>query len=150
MPIHFHLDRAENLLPIILTADPGYTIVKSPLRDGYVSALHGWDAEFDDNMLASMYAVGPYFKRNFTLRNVNMIDHYNLLCHILGIIPRENDGDWPKMDKSLKPPTGEAYFEDDYRNEEYADYFYSSTEAIKMSYLLWINLFAILTFLLII
>lgn len=146
LPNHFRLDRAENLLPIILTADPGNMIVKSPLKDGYIAALHGWDAEFDENMQASLYAVGPYFKRNYTIRNVNMIDHYNLLCHVLGIRPRENDGDWPKMEKSLKPP-GDGFFPDDYRNdEEYLDYSASANRLGSLVIFIYCSLILALLF----
>lgn len=112
-------------------------IVKSPIQpDNNLLGLHGWDGEFDDNMSAMMVAMGPHFKKNFTLREMSMVDHYNLLCHIMGIRPRDNDGDWLLVEKALEPPEDEEDYEND--DDFYYEGYSSSADKILLNiFIFW-------------
>jgi hypothetical protein len=44
-------------------------------------------------MFSIFYAAGPSFRRNYKFRELNNVDIYNLVCHILNLVPAKNDGD---------------------------------------------------------
>lgn len=52
---------------------------------------HGYD-----NSLPSMHpflaAMGPSFRRRYRLSNLNSVDIYPLMCHLLSVPPRPNNG----------------------------------------------------------
>lgn len=55
------------------------------------SGNHGWD-----NKLAKMHPIfiarGPAFKKNYVAEPFETINIYALMCHLLGINPRPNNG----------------------------------------------------------
>lgn len=53
--------------------------------------VHGYDNEEPD-MHAIFMAKGPLISKGKSLKSVNMIDLYNLMCLILNIDCDENDG----------------------------------------------------------
>ena len=57
-----------------------------------------------------MYAFGPKLKRNFTGQALMMTDHYNLVCHLLGIVPNPNNGSWSHVQDMLAPEGEEVKF----------------------------------------
>ena len=57
---------------------------------------HGYDHELSQ-MRGIMYAFGPAFKKNFTSKPIEMVDHYNLFSLILGITPHPNNGTVEKI-----------------------------------------------------
>lgn len=53
--------------------------------------VHGYDNE-EPSMHAIFMAKGPLFAKGAKLKSVNMIDLYNLFCHILNIKCGHTDG----------------------------------------------------------
>ncbi|KAH9369292.1 hypothetical protein HPB48_012368 [Haemaphysalis longicornis] len=40
-------------------------------------------------------------KRNYVLKPLVNVDHYNFMCHALGLEPKPNNGSWARMDEGL-------------------------------------------------
>jgi hypothetical protein len=47
-------------------------------------------------------AVGPAFKQGYIARQFENVDIYPLLCHLMGIQPAPNDGDFNRIKHILK------------------------------------------------
>ncbi|XP_066533036.1 ectonucleotide pyrophosphatase/phosphodiesterase family member 5 [Hoplias malabaricus] len=90
IPDYFHYKHNVRIMPIILQATEGYTIVQN--RTG-LSMLgnHGYD-----NHLRSMHPVfvarGPSFRVGYTKAAMRSVDIYPLMCSILGVHPLPNNG----------------------------------------------------------
>ncbi|KAL4630512.1 bis(5'-adenosyl)-triphosphatase enpp4-like [Arapaima gigas] len=89
IPLRLHYRDNERIQPIILVADEGWTIVQS----GNLPRLgdHGYD-----NSLPSMHpflaANGPAFRKGYRVSQFKNVDLYPLMCHILGIQEKPNNG----------------------------------------------------------
>ncbi|CAK6446928.1 unnamed protein product [Pipistrellus nathusii] len=89
IPARFHYQHNDRIQPIILVADEGWTIVlnNSSLKLGD----HGYD-----NSLSSMHpflaAHGPAFHKGYKQCTIDSVDIYPMMCHILGLKPRPNNG----------------------------------------------------------
>lgn len=89
IPARFHYQHNDRIQPIILVADEGWTIVlnNSSLKLGD----HGYD-----NSLSSMHpflaAHGPAFHKGYKQSTIDSVDIYPMMCHILGLKPRANNG----------------------------------------------------------
>lgn len=72
-----------------------------PVWDMIYTGHHGYDPYSVEEMRAFMYAFGPMFKQNFTSKPLMMTDHYNLVCHLLGISANPNNGSWSRVQDML-------------------------------------------------
>ncbi|XP_019958951.1 bis(5'-adenosyl)-triphosphatase enpp4 [Paralichthys olivaceus] len=90
IPDRLHYQNNKYIQPIILVADEGWTIVQ---RGNTLSRLgdHGYD-----NSLPSMHpfmaAAGPSFREGYRMGNLNSVDIYPLMCHLLSVPPQPNNG----------------------------------------------------------
>ncbi len=92
VPARFHFDSNPRITPLILVADPGWSIatkVRAATWKG--GASHGWDPDAR-GMGALFIAAGPAFRQGVTVAPFQNIHVYELLAHILGIVPAPNDG----------------------------------------------------------
>ncbi|KAM6945332.1 bis(5'-adenosyl)-triphosphatase enpp4 [Aplochiton taeniatus] len=89
IPDRLHYSHNERIPPIILVADEGWTIVQR----GGLPRLgdHGYD-----NALPSMHpflaAVGPAFRQGYRLPELQSVDVYPMMCHLLSVPPGPNNG----------------------------------------------------------
>ncbi|KAI1897217.1 hypothetical protein AGOR_G00080960 [Albula goreensis] len=89
IPDRLHYRNNERIQPILLVADEGWTIVQR----GDLPRLgdHGYD-----NSLPSMHpflaAHGPAFLRGQRLEELSSVDVYPLMCRLLGLPERPNNG----------------------------------------------------------
>lgn len=90
IPDRLHYRNNRLIQPIILVADEGWTIVQSgdkPPRLGD----HGYD-----NSLPSMHpflaATGPSFRQGYRTKELQSVDVYPMMCHLLSVPPRPNNG----------------------------------------------------------
>ncbi|TRY54208.1 hypothetical protein DNTS_030472 [Danionella cerebrum] len=89
LPDRLHYKHNDRIQPVLLLADEGWTIVKN----GTLPRLgdHGYD-----NTLPSMHpflaAHGPAFRKDYKMSSFNSVDLYPLMCHLLGIPPKPNNG----------------------------------------------------------
>ncbi|KAK2856478.1 hypothetical protein Q5P01_005213 [Channa striata] len=107
IPEHFHYRHNVRIMPIIIEAKEGWTIVQN--RSGpFMLGNHGYD-----NTLHSMQPVfvarGPAFRQNYVTTSMHSVDLYPLMCHILSIPPRPNNGSLLNVKDLLYPePTAPA------------------------------------------
>ncbi|CAN7938214.1 unnamed protein product [Ixodes hexagonus] len=99
LPELFHLKHTYLTQPLVLTADPGYYIKKlnnskimKPNSSTIYKGNHGYDPLQLEDMRAIFLASGPGLKKGFLNEGVHMVDHYNVVCRLLGIAPKSNNG----------------------------------------------------------
>ncbi|XP_029823993.3 glycerophosphocholine cholinephosphodiesterase ENPP6 [Ixodes scapularis] len=99
LPDLFHLKHTYLTQPLVLTADPGYYIKKlnntekmKPMSSKIYKGNHGYDPLQTEDMRAIFLATGPGLKKGFLNEGVHMVDHYNVVCRLLGIAPKDNNG----------------------------------------------------------
>lgn len=104
IPGYFHFNDNPFIYPLIVVADPGWSLVDNNSQKYYSKnkGSHGYDNNFMD-MHGIFYAEGPAFKKNYKTGTLWNIDIYPLLCRIFNITPRKNiDGDLDRIEFLLK------------------------------------------------
>ncbi len=87
-PAKYHFRDNRRIPPVIMVADDGWYITKKTVNK---KATHGFDPDLA-SMGATFIAWGPAFNHNLTIKPVQNIHVYNLLCATLGLTPAPNDG----------------------------------------------------------
>ncbi|MGE5352384.1 MAG: ectonucleotide pyrophosphatase/phosphodiesterase [Acidobacteriota bacterium] len=104
IPGYFHFNDNPFIYPIIVVADPGWSLVDNNSVKYYSKnkGNHGYDNNFMD-MHGIFFAEGPAFKKNYKTGTLWNIDIYPLLCRIFNIKPRSNiDGSLDRIEFLLK------------------------------------------------
>ncbi|KAG5276811.1 hypothetical protein AALO_G00110000 [Alosa alosa] len=108
IPDHYHYRHNDRIMPILLEAREGWTIVQNKTKK-MMLGNHGYN-----NTLPSMHPVfvarGPAFRSNYVKDTMHSVDLYPLMCHILGVPPMPNNGSLANVQDLLKegPPVGPA------------------------------------------
>ena len=93
VPEYFHFSQHPFISPIIIVAEPGWSLIDSGLSKlAYqfrTKGNHGYD-NFHLDMHGIFYAMGPVFKNGYHTGTLQNIDIYPLLCKIFNIFPRQN------------------------------------------------------------
>ncbi|KAM4522066.1 ectonucleotide pyrophosphatase/phosphodiesterase family member 5 isoform 2-T2 [Odontesthes bonariensis] len=90
IPEHFHYQHNIRIMPILLEAKEGWTIMQN--RTGpFMLGNHGYDNTLR-NMQPVFVARGPAFRQNYIKTSMRSVDLYPLMCHILSIRPLPNNG----------------------------------------------------------
>lgn len=102
VPESLHWKHNRRIPPIYAQPEIGWSYEKRRwIEGGWLGGSHGWEPS--QEMGAIFYARGPSFKEGFydkgTLR---AIDLYELLCHLVEIEPRPNNGSLNNMLHLLK------------------------------------------------
>ena len=108
IPDELHLKRSERAPDILLIGTPGWTVLRSKkikewfqeTSDKWKIGDHGYHTDVK-SMNTVFYAYGPAFKKNFKSQSVRSVDFYSLMCKVLGILPKKNDGDLTNVSKFL-------------------------------------------------
>jgi hypothetical protein len=90
VPARLHFGTNQRIPAIIVVADSAWSIgnrAASTIRGG----AHGYDNANSD-MHSIFYATGPAFKKNYSFRQLNNVDVYDLICKIMKLNPAPNDG----------------------------------------------------------
>jgi len=79
---------------IIMIADVPYTITSRPFYEerGLIAGTHGYDHTAPE-MATIFYASGPAIRQGETVPAFQSLHLYELMAHLLGLEPAENDGD---------------------------------------------------------
>jgi predicted AlkP superfamily pyrophosphatase or phosphodiesterase len=105
VPARFHYDDSPRITPLVLMADLGWEITT---HARYEVRKPGPGAHGFDNtalpMGATFIAAGPAFRTGYTSPPFQNIHVYELLCHILGIVPAPNDGSLDSTRAMLRQP----------------------------------------------
>ncbi len=96
LPERFHFRAHRRIPPVILLADEGWTIVRTPravkaLPGFFQRGAHGFDPALP-SMAGIFIAWGPAFRKSTAISSFENIQVYNLICGILGLRPAPNDG----------------------------------------------------------
>ncbi|XP_043962433.1 ectonucleotide pyrophosphatase/phosphodiesterase family member 5 [Gambusia affinis] len=90
IPEHFHYQHNVRIMPILLEAKEGWTIMQN--RTGlFMLGNHGYNNTLRD-MQPVFVARGPAFRQNYIKASMRSVDLYPLMCHILAIQPLPNNG----------------------------------------------------------
>ena len=98
IPAYLHYGTNRRIGDILVAPDMGWEFRDTP-RNGL--GAHGYDPT-DVDMHSLFRAVGPAFKQGYIARQFENVDIYPLLCHIMGIQPAPNDGDFNRIKHILK------------------------------------------------
>ncbi|KAI4872739.1 hypothetical protein NFI96_026978 [Prochilodus magdalenae] len=104
IPDYFHYKHNVRIMPIIIEAKEGWTIVQNRTGSSMLGN-HGYD-----NHLPSMHPVfvarGPSFRTGYTKAAMRSVDLYPLMCSILGVQPLPNNGSLASVrDLLIETPT---------------------------------------------
>jgi alkaline phosphatase D len=92
LPPKWHYGTNPRIPEIVVVADSSWSIGTRADGSSLRGGAHGYDNS-DSDMFAIFYAVGPSFRKNYRLKELNNVDVYILICKILNIRPAKNDGD---------------------------------------------------------
>ena len=101
LPAKWHYGTNPRIPEIVVVADSSWSIGTKPDGSSLRGGAHGYDNSNPD-MFSIFYAAGPSFKKNYSFRELNNVDVYNLICRILKLTPAKNDGDPEHIKGMLK------------------------------------------------
>ncbi|XP_025715342.2 ectonucleotide pyrophosphatase/phosphodiesterase family member 7 [Callorhinus ursinus] len=89
-PTSLHYANNPRITPLLMYSDPGY-VIHGRLSVQFNKGEHGFHNDVMD-MKTIFRAVGPSFKTGLEVEPFESIHVYELMCHLLGIVPEANDG----------------------------------------------------------
>ena len=110
IPEDYHWKHNRRIPPIFVDPDVGWTVKKSnaSVRPGHwVRGSHGWPPQ-KAKLYSILFAQGPAFKVDYEIEPFSILDLYPMMCDLLGIEPRPNNGSMAivkKMYKEDESPT---------------------------------------------
>lgn len=102
IPARFHFSKHRRIAPLIFSANEGWYLEANllPSVKPAVFGLHGYD-NILPHMQAVFLAVGPEFPKGKKVGEVQNVDIYPLLAHLLKIKPAPTDGDFGRVSNVL-------------------------------------------------
>ncbi len=101
LPERWHYGKSQRINDIVVVADSSWYLSTRPLVGKFKGGAHGYDNRNPD-MYGIFYATGPAFKKGFSVKELDNIDIYNLICRILSLKPAQNDGNASHIEPLLK------------------------------------------------
>lgn len=105
IPDRWRYKNNRRVAPLVLVAEEGWGIRLRGEREYWDGRERGGDHGYDNNlpsMRAFFVAHGPGFAQRKTGGPIENIHVYNLMCHLLGLIPAPNDGNLQDMSEMLR------------------------------------------------
>lgn len=89
---------------IVVVGEPGWGIFSDvgPKED-YRQANKQWQigdhgySSFSKDMNPAFFGFGPMFRSGYQKKFIHMVDVYSLMCHVIGLKARKNDGDFNRI-----------------------------------------------------
>lgn len=102
MPERFHFSKHRRISPLVFLANEGWYWETGllPSIKPAVFGMHGYD-NISPRMQAIFLAVGPNFNENKKVGEVENIDIYSLLAHLLKLRPANTDGSYQRIERVL-------------------------------------------------
>lgn len=104
IPDEYHWKHNRRIPPLYLEPDPGWTLAKTnaSVRQGtWVRGDHGWPPQ-KSKTHSILFAQGPAFKVGYEIEPFSILDLYPMMCDLLGIEPRPNNGTMATVKKMYK------------------------------------------------
>ena len=109
IPDEYHWKNSRRIPPIFIDPEVGWVITSSRSDPPPGRGEHGWPPD-QSKSYSIFYARGPAFREGAVVRPFNTVDLYPLMCELLGIDPRPNNGSIENIKAVLKedipPPRG--------------------------------------------
>jgi len=109
IPDEYHWKNNRRIPPIFIDPEVGWVITSSRSDPPPGRGEHGWPPD-QSKSYSVFYARGPAFREGAVVRPFNIVDLYPLMCELLGIDPRPNNGSIENIKAVLKedipPPRG--------------------------------------------
>ena len=106
LPDSLHIKNNQRTAPLLILADRGW-LINTGFEDhvyfktsSFERGEHGYDSSLED-MHTGFFAFGPTFKQHATFDKIRSIDVYSLMCYILDLKPKRNDGSLDSIIKLL-------------------------------------------------
>lgn len=96
IPAYLHYGTHVNIGDIVVDPQEGWLVTDDMVKTG---GMHGYDPTYSD-MQAIFRAMGPSF-RHITYPHFQNVNVYALLCHLIGITPAPNDGNFQEVSPLL-------------------------------------------------
>jgi len=98
LPSKFGFTNHYRIPDIIMIADVSYTITSRPFYEerGLSAGTHGYDHTAPE-MATIFYAAGPAIRQGEIVLPFQSLHLYELMAHLLGLEPAENDGDFEEV-----------------------------------------------------
>lgn len=113
IPEEYHWKYNRRVPPIFIDPEVGWVVRKSRVRarpGNWTVGDHGWPP-VKSQSYSVFFAHGPAFRKGFEMHPFNTVDLYPLMCKLLSINPRPNNGSLDNVKMMLKeyaPPTSKA------------------------------------------
>ncbi|XP_002731633.1 ectonucleotide pyrophosphatase/phosphodiesterase family member 7-like [Saccoglossus kowalevskii] len=91
IPKDLHYRNNERIPSMLILGDLGTVLNVGLNSSSTVRSTHGWNSSYME-MHSVFYAQGPAFKEGFMSKSFTNVDVYPLMCKILGVTPRPNNG----------------------------------------------------------
>ena len=84
-----------------MTSRERYETLKKRADFGRIRGAHGYDIKYQE-MQATFIAHDRIFNKNKIIEPFEIIEIYNIMCKILGLVAAKNDGDLRRVENMLK------------------------------------------------
>lgn len=105
IPDVLHWKNNRRIPPIFVEPDLGWQVIQAapeyPITLPLVYGAHGWSSEHPE-MWSIFFARGPDFRQGVEMGEFETVDLYPLMCQLLGINPRPNNGSLINVKGMLK------------------------------------------------
>ncbi len=107
LPVHYQYGTHKRIPELVVEADSSYGLEIRRKAKGerqkndYSLGTHGYDP-WNRDMHGIFYATGPAFKENHVQPVFENVAIYNLLAHILKLVPAKTDGDFDTIKGVLR------------------------------------------------
>ena len=107
IPDEYHWKNNRRIPPIFIDPEVGWVVTRSRGDPSIYQGAHGWPPD-QSKSYSIFYARGPAFREGAVVNPFNTVDLYPLMCKLLGINPRPNNGSIEHIKAVLRedlPPT---------------------------------------------
>ena len=104
IPEDYHWKHNRRIPPIYVDPDVGWAVAKlndTVSSEKWVYGDHGWPPQ-KAKSYSIMFAQGPAFKVGYEIEPFSILDLYPMMCDLLGIEPRPNNGSMEIVKKMYK------------------------------------------------
>ena len=101
IPEYFHWKHNRRIPPVLVLADLGWVVQAKRNPGNWTQGAHTYSNLYK-GMWAMFFARGPAFREGYTATPFRNIDLYPLMCHLLGVNARPNNGSFDNVKLTLK------------------------------------------------
>ena len=104
IPLGYHWKNNRRISPIFIDPEVGWFVTRSANSSFPGNGEHGWPP-IESKSYSIFYARGPAFRERAVVKPFKTVDLYPLMCKLLGVNPRPNNGSLENVRAVLKDDT---------------------------------------------